>query len=58
MVGDSLTDVAAARGAGVPVVAVSYGYTRIAAAELGADAVIHHFDRLIPALAKLNAGTE
>ena len=53
MVGDSLTDVAAARAAGVPVVAVSFGYTRIAPAELGADAVIDHFDDLIPTLAKL-----
>ena len=58
MVGDSHTDVAAARAAGVPVVAVSYGYTHIAPAELGADAVIDHFDDLIPALAKLNASFE
>ncbi|HJM61642.1 MAG TPA: phosphoglycolate phosphatase [Alphaproteobacteria bacterium] len=50
MVGDSTTDVRAARNARVPVVAVSFGYTRIAPAELGADALIDHFDELLPAL--------
>ncbi|MFP6758565.1 MAG: phosphoglycolate phosphatase [Alphaproteobacteria bacterium] len=53
MVGDSATDVAAARNTGVPVVVVSFGYTRIAPRDLGADAVIDHFDELIPALAAL-----
>ncbi|MDP6954257.1 MAG: phosphoglycolate phosphatase [Alphaproteobacteria bacterium] len=54
MVGDSATDVGAARNAGVPVVAVSFGYTRIAPAELGADALIEHFDELLPALATVS----
>lgn len=40
MIGDSPTDVAAARNAQVPVVAVSYGYRNVPADELGADAVI------------------
>jgi len=40
MVGDSLTDVATAHAAGVPIVAVDYGYTETPAAELGADRVI------------------
>jgi phosphoglycolate phosphatase len=40
MVGDSLTDIATARAAGVPAVAVDYGYTETPAAELGADRVI------------------
>ena len=40
MVGDSLSDIAAARGAGVPVVGVDYGYTEIPVADLGADRVI------------------
>lgn len=53
MVGDSKTDVGAARNAGVPVVVVSFGYTRIAPRDLGADAVIDHFDELIPAIAGL-----
>lgn len=46
MVGDSITDVLTARATGVPVVAVSFGYTETPAAELGADALIHHFDEL------------
>lgn len=46
MVGDSEVDVQAARAAGVPSVAVSFGYSRIPVAALGADAVIDHFDSL------------
>lgn len=39
-VGDSETDVLTARAAGVSVALVSYGYTGIPAAHLGADAVV------------------
>lgn len=46
MVGDSITDVLTARATGVPVVAVSFGYTETPPHELGADALIHHFDEL------------
>jgi phosphoglycolate phosphatase len=53
MIGDSANDVAAARNAGLPVVVVSFGYTAVAPAELGADAVIDHFDELAEALAGL-----
>ncbi|MFV3074304.1 phosphoglycolate phosphatase [Niveispirillum fermenti] len=53
MVGDNANDVAAARGAGVPVVAVSYGYPRMSVADLGADAVIDRFADLPAALARL-----
>jgi phosphoglycolate phosphatase len=53
MVGDSANDVAAARAAGMPVVLVSFGYTAIPAAELGADALIHHFADLPAALGAL-----
>lgn len=53
MVGDSHNDVAAARNAGLPVVLVSYGYTRDPARALGADAVIDRFDELPAALARL-----
>ena len=38
--GDSLTDIATARAAGVPIVAVDYGYTERPVAEMGADRVI------------------
>jgi phosphoglycolate phosphatase len=47
MVGDSANDVNAAKAAGAPVVAVSFGYTDIPAADLGADQLMHHFDELI-----------
>ncbi len=46
MVGDSPTDIATARAAGVPSIAVSFGYTETPPAELGADRLIHHFDEL------------
>jgi phosphoglycolate phosphatase len=46
MVGDSRNDVAAAKAAGVEVVAVTFGYTTIPPRELGADKVIDRFDEL------------
>jgi len=49
MVGDSQADVDAAKAAGIPVIAASFGYASIPASELGADAVLNHFDEL-PAL--------
>jgi phosphoglycolate phosphatase len=55
MVGDSSYDVRAARNANVPVVALSFGYNDIPAEELGADAVIDHYDELIPAIERLRA---
>ena len=55
MVGDSSYDVRAARNARVPVVALSFGYNDMAVEDLGADAVIDHFDQLIPALERLGA---
>jgi phosphoglycolate phosphatase len=50
MVGDSSYDVRAARNAGVPVVALSFGYNDLPAAELGADAVIDHYNELVGTL--------
>jgi phosphoglycolate phosphatase len=50
MVGDSITDVQAARNANIPVVLVSFGYTNEKASALGADAVFDHYHEL-PALA-------
>lgn len=46
MVGDSATDVAAARDAGLPVVVVTFGYGGDEAHLLGADALLDHFDDL------------
>ncbi|HEY5105793.1 MAG TPA: phosphoglycolate phosphatase [Caulobacteraceae bacterium] len=53
MVGDSEADAQAARAAGVPLVLVSFGYTEVAAAQLGADILIDHFDQLPAACARL-----
>ena len=51
MVGDSMTDVATARAAGIPVVAVDFGYTEVPPAELGADR--RHFNALRDAVREL-----
>ena len=53
MVGDSSYDVRAAKNADVPVVALSFGYNDVPAPDLGADAVIDHFDELVAALERL-----
>lgn len=53
MVGDSMTDVATARNAGVPVIAVDFGYTETPPAAFGADRLIGHFDALPAAVAEL-----
>ena len=52
-VGDSIYDTRAAKAAGHPCVAVSFGYSTQPASELGADAVIDHYDELIGTLATL-----
>lgn len=57
MVGDSVTDIAAAKNAGVPVVAVDFGYTDKPVAELGPDRVISHFAQLPAAVADLIAAS-
>jgi phosphoglycolate phosphatase len=55
MVGDSITDIQTARAAGVPVVAVNFGYSAEPVAALGPDRVIGHFDELWEAVASLYA---
>jgi len=52
-VGDSITDVGAAHNAGLPVIAVSFGFSDRPVGELGADVVIDHFDELLPALERV-----
>lgn len=52
-VGDTTFDTRAARAAGLPSVAVSFGFCDAPPEALEADAVIDHFDALIPALARL-----
>lgn len=47
--GDTINDIAAARAANVPNIAVSFGFVDHSA-ELGADAVLHHYDDLVAML--------
>jgi phosphoglycolate phosphatase len=53
MVGDSGTDIATARAAGIPVVAVDFGYTEIPAPRLDADRVVSRFADLPAAVFEL-----
>jgi phosphoglycolate phosphatase len=55
MVGDSATDIAVARAAGIPVVAVDFGYSETPVAALGPDRLIGHFDDLASAIRDLAA---
>lgn len=55
MIGDSSIDVAAARAAGVPVVAMRHGYSETPADALGADAVIDGLEETPAAAAALLA---
>ena len=50
MVGDGINDVMVARALSVPVVIVTFGYSKTAPKSLGADATIDRFDQLIDAL--------
>jgi phosphoglycolate phosphatase len=54
-VGDSIYDVMAAKHAGVPSVAVSFGFLHGPVEELGADVVIDHFDELIGYLERIGS---
>lgn len=47
MVGDSEADIGAAKAAGIPSIAVSFGYSSIPPQDLGADAVIEDFSLLL-----------
>lgn len=55
MVGDSETDILTARNAGVPVIAVPFGYTPRPVAEFGPDRLISHFDEAYEAIQDLFA---
>jgi len=54
LVGDSIIDIQTAAAAGVPCVAVTFGFRDRPAKELGATALIDHFDQLAGALQKLH----
>jgi phosphoglycolate phosphatase len=53
MIGDSITDADTARAAGLPFVAVSFGFADRPASALGADAVIDDYADLTATLARL-----
>jgi phosphoglycolate phosphatase len=53
MIGDSESDITAAIDAGVRSVAVTFGYAHVPCNELGADAMIDHFDELPKALVNI-----
>jgi phosphoglycolate phosphatase len=53
MVGDSRTDIHTAKAAGIPVVAVPFGYTDVPIETLEPDVVIQHFDALHDAVTQI-----
>lgn len=53
MVGDSGTDIATAKSAGIPVVAVDFGYTDVPVTALDPDRVIGSYDALFGAVHEL-----
>jgi phosphoglycolate phosphatase len=53
MVGDSRTDIATAKAAGVPVVAVTFGYTDTPVRELNPDRVVDDFADVVEAVQDL-----
>lgn len=55
MVGDSSSDIIAAQRAEIPVIGVSFGYTKVPITSLSPDTIIDHFDDFFPALQKLTA---
>jgi phosphoglycolate phosphatase len=56
MVGDSETDIATARAAGVPIVAVDYGYTTVPVEDLAPDRIVSDFAQLWDAVAAVRKG--
>lgn len=55
MIGDSNTDIRTARAAGIPVIAVDFGYSERPVTEFGPDRVIGHYAQLPAAIAALLA---
>jgi len=53
MIGDSINDIKAAHNAGIPCIAVSFGYTETPVHDLGPDHIINHFDELVPLIRSL-----
>lgn len=53
MVGDSVTDIRTARAAGIPVIAVDFGYSERPVSEFEPDRTISHFAQLPAAIATI-----
>ena len=53
MIGDSRTDIATARAAGIPSICVPFGYTDVPIETLEPDLVIQHFDELAGAVDRM-----
>ena len=56
MIGDSSPDAQAAKGAGVPFIAVSFGYGETPVEAMEPDAIIHKFADLVPTVSALLGG--
>ncbi len=54
MIGDSLTDIRTARAAGVPVIAVDFGYSDKPVSEYAPDRIISHFEQLPASIAAVS----
>ncbi|MBX4909593.1 MULTISPECIES: HAD family hydrolase [Rhizobium] len=50
MIGDSINDIAVARNAAVPSIAVPFGYSDVPVSSLDPDVIITHYDELTPEL--------
>ena len=50
MIGDSVNDIKAAANAGIPSIAVPFGYSDVPVDQLSPNAIIEHFDDLTPDL--------
>ena len=55
MIGDSITDIRTARAAGVPIIAVDFGYTERPIAEFSPDRIISHFAELPASIAAISS---
>lgn len=54
MVGDSANDIIAAKAADIPVICVSFGYSKIPVSKLGPDIIIDHYDDFFKALTDIS----
>ena len=57
MIGDSATDISTARAAGIPVIAVDFGYSERPVSEFGPDRIISRYEQLPAAIAAVLPAT-